>query len=180
MSTILSDILVTNEPARLSCGAPDYMLTRKGVPVGYIEAKDIGVDLNSKALKEQFDRYKAGLKNLLITDYLQFKFYKEGEFITEISIATIEDGQIKSLSGNFDWFTHLICDFALVNKVKSKEVHMQASAIFTPNDILVNRGVILAGVLVYFFDSKWPDLVIGAIVFTFVMQGAIKILKLSK
>lgn len=68
----------------------------------------------------------------------------------------------------------------LINKAKSKEVHMQASAIFTSNDIIVNGGVILAGVLVYFFDSKWPDLLIGAIVFTFVMRGAIKILKLSK
>ncbi|WP_339728111.1 cation diffusion facilitator family transporter [Maribacter stanieri] len=68
----------------------------------------------------------------------------------------------------------------LINKAKSKEAHMQASAIFTSNDIIVNGGVILAGTLVYFLDSKWPDLVIGAIVFTFVMQGAIKILKLSK
>jgi Co/Zn/Cd efflux system component len=68
----------------------------------------------------------------------------------------------------------------LINKAKSKEVHMQASAIFTSNDIIVNGGVILAGALVYFFDSKWPDLLIGAIVFSFVMRGAIKILKLSK
>jgi len=114
VSTILSDILVTNEPARVSCGAPDYMLTRKGVPVGYIEAKDIGVDLNSKSLKEQFDRYKAGLNNLVITDYLKFKFYKEGEFVTEISIATLENGHIKPLSENFDRFTHLLSEFALV------------------------------------------------------------------
>ena len=68
----------------------------------------------------------------------------------------------------------------LINKAKSKEAHMQASAIFTSNDIIVNGGVILAGVLVYFLDSKWPDLVIGGIVFTFVMRGAIRILKLSK
>src|SRR5690606_29019200 len=114
VSTILSGILVTNEPARVSCGAPDFMLTRKDVPVGYIEAKDIGVDLNSKSLKEQFDRYKAGLNNLVITDYLKFKFYKDGEFITEISIATIEDGLIKALPENFDRFTHLLSDFALV------------------------------------------------------------------
>lgn len=51
---------------------------------------------------------------MFITDYLKFKFYKGGEFITEISIATREDGQIKPLSGNFDQFTHLISDFALV------------------------------------------------------------------
>ncbi|PTX44504.1 cation efflux family protein [Christiangramia gaetbulicola] len=68
----------------------------------------------------------------------------------------------------------------LINKAKSNEVHMQASAIFTSNDIIVNGGVILAGVLVYFLGSKWPDLIIGGIVFTFVMRGAIKILKLSR
>lgn len=68
----------------------------------------------------------------------------------------------------------------LINKAKSSESHMQASAIFTSNDLIVNSGVILAGVLVYFLGSKWPDLIIGAIVFSFVMRGAIRILKLSK
>ncbi len=68
----------------------------------------------------------------------------------------------------------------LINKAKTNEAHMQASAIFTSNDIIVNGGVILAGILVYFLNSKWPDLVIGAIVFAFVMRGAFRILKLSK
>ena len=68
----------------------------------------------------------------------------------------------------------------LINKAKSKEAHMQASAIFTSNDIIVNGGVILAGILVYFLESKWPDLAIGGIVFAFVMRGAVRILKLSK
>ncbi len=68
----------------------------------------------------------------------------------------------------------------LINKAKSNEVHMQASAIFTSNDIIVNGGVILAGVLVYLLGSKWPDLIIGGIVFTFVLRGAVKILKISK
>ena len=53
-----TDVLVTNEPARIACGAPDYIITRKNIPLGYIEAKDIGIDLDSKNLKEQFDRYK--------------------------------------------------------------------------------------------------------------------------
>ena len=68
----------------------------------------------------------------------------------------------------------------LINKAKSKEAHMQASAIFTSNDIIVNGGVILAGVLVYWLESKWPDLVVGGIVFAFVMRGALRILNLSK
>lgn len=67
----------------------------------------------------------------------------------------------------------------LINKAKNEEAHMQASAIFTSNDIIVNGGVILAGVLVYFLESKLPDLAIGGIVFAFVMRGAVRILKLS-
>lgn len=110
---LVPDILVTNEPTRVSCGAPDYVLTRKEVPVGYIEAKDVGIDLNSKSLKEQFDRYKAGLSNLIITDYLHFQFFKEGEFITEIRIGEVGDGEIKPIQESFLEFEHLVQNFAL-------------------------------------------------------------------
>jgi hypothetical protein len=82
LENLLPDILATNEPARIACGAPDYVLTRKDVPVGYIEAKDIGIDLSSKTLKEQFDRYRSALDNLIIIDYLDFHFYKAGELVT--------------------------------------------------------------------------------------------------
>ena len=115
---ILPDVLVTNEPARVDCGAPDYVLTRKDVPVGYIEAKDIGVDLGSKTLKEQFDRYKSGLSNLIFTDYMDFHFYKDGELTTKIAIATLRQAQdgksveIVPLSENFDQFNQLIKNFA--------------------------------------------------------------------
>ena len=57
---------------------------------------------------------------------------------------------------------------------------MQASMIFTSNDVIVNIGVIIAGVLVYFTNSKIPDLVIGVFVFVIVSKGALRILKLSK
>jgi Co/Zn/Cd efflux system component len=57
---------------------------------------------------------------------------------------------------------------------------MQASIIFTSNGIIVNGGEILAGILVYVLNSRWPDLLIGAIVLSFVMRGAVRILKLSK
>lgn len=110
---ILPDILVTNEPARVDCGAPDYVLTRKDVPIGYIEAKDIGVDLGSKTLKEQFDRYKSGLTNLIFTDYMDFHFYKEGEFVTKIAIAKAENGSIVPIPENFETFTNLIKNFSL-------------------------------------------------------------------
>lgn len=68
----------------------------------------------------------------------------------------------------------------LLQKSKSREAHMQASAIFTSNDVIINLGVIVAGVLVYLLGSNKPDLVIGTIVFVVVVRGAMKILKLGK
>jgi Co/Zn/Cd efflux system component len=68
----------------------------------------------------------------------------------------------------------------LLQKTKSEEVHMQASMIFTSNDVIVNIGVIIAGGLVYLTNSKYPDLIIGTIVFFLVGRGTWKILNLSK
>lgn len=68
----------------------------------------------------------------------------------------------------------------LLQKSKSKEAHMQASMIFTSNDIWVNGGVILAGIIVLLTNQRWADLVIGAIVFIIVAKGALTIIKLGK
>jgi len=68
----------------------------------------------------------------------------------------------------------------LLNKSKNQEIHIQSSQIFTSNDLIANIGVILAGVLVLFLNSNIPDLVIGTIVFFFVLRGAFRILQLSK
>ena len=69
----------------------------------------------------------------------------------------------------------------LLQKSKSKEeAHMKASMIFTSNDVIINLGVIVAGLLVKWLSSSKPDLIIGTIVFILVIQGAFRILKLSK
>ena len=69
----------------------------------------------------------------------------------------------------------------LMQKSKSKEeAHMKASMIFTSNDVIINLGVLLAGFLVHWLNSGKPDLIIGTIVFVLVIQGAFRILKLSK
>jgi len=116
LESLVPDIRATNEPKRQSCGAPDYILTKKEIPVGFIEAKDIGdKDLEGTKKtgnKEQFDRYKASLNNLIFTDYLDFHLYIEGIFITKIAIAEIQNGTIVSLPNNFATFTNLIKDFS--------------------------------------------------------------------
>ncbi|CAH8294710.1 cation efflux family protein [Mariniflexile fucanivorans] len=69
----------------------------------------------------------------------------------------------------------------LMQKSKSKEeAHMKASMIFTSNDVIINLGVLTAGLLVNWLNSGKPDLIIGTIVFVLVIQGAFRILKLSK
>ena len=57
---------------------------------------------------------------------------------------------------------------------------IKASLIFTSNDVVINLGVIVAGLMVYWLNSNMPDLIIGAIVFFIVSKGAIRILSLSK
>ncbi len=74
---------------------------------------------------------------------------------------------------------NIICLY-LLQKRKSKETYMRASMIFTSNDIIINSGVIAAGLLVNWLNSGYPDLVIGAIVFVIVARGAYRILQLSK
>jgi Co/Zn/Cd efflux system component len=74
---------------------------------------------------------------------------------------------------------NIIC-LAIIRKQKSGEVHMRASWIFSANDVIANMGVIVAGVTVYLFDTRWPDLVIGFIVSIIVLRGAVLILKDAK
>lgn len=73
-----------------------------------------------------------------------------------------------------------ICLYLLQKSKSKQEAHMKASMIFTSNDVIINIGVICAGVLVNWLHSNKPDLIIGSIVFILVVQGAIRILKLGK
>ena len=73
-----------------------------------------------------------------------------------------------------------ICLYLMYKSKSKKEAHMQASMIFTSNDLIINLGVISAGLLVNWLNSSKPDLIIGTIVFILVIQGAFRILKLSK
>ncbi|HEU4595317.1 MAG TPA: cation transporter [Pyrinomonadaceae bacterium] len=68
----------------------------------------------------------------------------------------------------------------LLQKSRSREAHMRASMIFTSNDVIINVGVIVAGVLVSWLGSSKPDLIVGAVVFVLVMRGALKILRLAQ
>jgi len=114
IESLVPGITITNEPKRVACGAPDYIITRRNIPVGYIEAKDIGADLNSKTYKEQFERYRQSLDNLIITDYLTFQFYVNGAITTSITIGELSGAKIHPIPGNFEQFKDLLksfCDY---------------------------------------------------------------------
>ena len=113
LTHILPHIAVINEPKRQACGAPDYILMTKDtdIPLGYIEAKDIGVNLKDKKFQEQFNRYKSALQNLIITDYLTFEFYFEGTLTNTLQLGVIKDHQIIPNLSDFNQFILLIKDF---------------------------------------------------------------------
>lgn len=100
LQSLLPKLVVTNEPAHIECGAPDYIISREKdhLPIFFVEAKDVGdSDLdgkNDKGHKEQFNRYKAALDYILFTDYLDFRLYEHGEFVDSVRIAEVRGKEI--------------------------------------------------------------------------------------
>lgn len=96
LQSLLSGYVVTNEPRRFQCGAPDYVITKGGMPVAFLEAKDIDDgDLDGrKDHKEQFNRYKASLDGIIFTDYLDFHLYEGGEFVDAVRVAEVRGNHI--------------------------------------------------------------------------------------
>jgi predicted helicase len=112
LENITQGLNITNEPKRIACGAPDYIVTRKEIPIGYIEAKDIGVDLNGRANKEQFERYKQSLNNLIITDYLTFQLFKDGGQVASATIGKASSNGVEADATQVEAFAEMVNLFA--------------------------------------------------------------------
>lgn len=94
-------IQAINEPRRQKCGAPDYIIQKRNIPIGYIEAKDIDKNLDTIDKSEQLARYKASLDNLILTNYLEFWFYVNGEHVDTVKIAELQNGKIKTFDKEY-------------------------------------------------------------------------------
>ena len=81
-----------NEPSHVECGAPDFIVELNGTPIGHLECKNVGTDLDNVEQSEQLKRYREGLPNLILTDYLEFRWYVEG--------TLRQSARIGSLSGS--------------------------------------------------------------------------------
>ena len=87
MSKLNPDIMVINEPKRIKCGAPDYIVKIKNTPLGYIETKDIGEKLDKAEKSKQLIKYFDSLSNLILTNYLEFRWYVKGELRLKVNLA---------------------------------------------------------------------------------------------
>jgi len=89
LSSIAPDVTALNEPKRVKCGAPDFIVSQGDIVIGHVEAKDIPVGIRAlkDSNKEQQKRYLAALPNLIYTNCLDWDFYRDGELVASVSIA---------------------------------------------------------------------------------------------
>jgi predicted helicase len=95
IESFAAGVTATNEPRRIKCGAPDFIVTKKQTPLGYIECKDIGKSLTEVERTDQIKRYRESLGNFILTDYLEFRWYVAGLYRSSVQLAAVADGKIK-------------------------------------------------------------------------------------
>ncbi len=110
-------IAITNEPKKQKFGAPDYILKNQlDLTIGCIEAKDLAIDLDDFELhgknKEQFRRYADAEPNLILTNNLEFRFFRQGKRINTVTVAALDHKKIVPDPKQFDALYEQFLDFA--------------------------------------------------------------------
>ena len=116
IDSINNKITAINEPKRIACGAPDLLVTLKKrtieQTIGYIEAKDIGINLNQAEKDEQIKkRYLPSLENLILTDYIEFRLYINGEKQLTARLAEETGGKFKITQDGIEKVSQLLNTF---------------------------------------------------------------------
>ncbi len=91
IESLLPNLSVSNEAMSNEYGTPNYIISEKGLPIAYIKTTDIGNNLNELDGSEDVRRYKVSLRNLITTNYLDFRWYRDGELITSFSIGNLKN-----------------------------------------------------------------------------------------
>lgn len=105
-------VIASNDPKHIACGAPDFIVEKGKVPLGYVETKDIGVGLDQVEKSEQMRRYLEGLNNLILTDYLEFRWYVNGARKDKIHVAEIgKNNRLIKVPGAAELLDHLFYKF---------------------------------------------------------------------
>jgi hypothetical protein len=107
----LADINAINEANRTEVGIPDFVFIDGDVTRGYGEAKDLGFDLDAENTQAQADRYANASTNMMLTNELEFRFYKNGEVYRTIIIGEKAGDKLEFFSDKFEKLTHELEDF---------------------------------------------------------------------
>src|SRR3989338_7027265 len=97
---------------------PDFVVLKSDIPILYIEAKDIGISLDKVEKSEQMARY-FGYANLVLTDYIEFRFYRNGvryEEPIKIADSDIKNRKITAIPDNYEHLAKTLVDFAQSHK----------------------------------------------------------------
>lgn len=142
---------IVNEPARIACGAPDYIILHGDVPMAFMEAKDLDDrDLDgNREHREQFERYKNSLNSIVFTDYLDFHLYIGGEFQDAVRLAEIRGNKIVVNEANEEPFLQMV----------SRLVNSQPQKITSPvklAKVMASKARMLAQVIEKALDND-PD-----------------------
>ena len=102
-----SSISATTNPKRIKCGAPDFSISRSTahglVTSGYIEAKEPGASLKEIEATKQLIRYRGSIPNLILTDFLTFRWYIGGELRSEVRLGWLDaQGHFRGTTGK-EW-----------------------------------------------------------------------------
>lgn len=126
LTSIDSDIVALNEPKRVKCGAPDFIVSRGDIVIGHVEAKDLNVGLRrmKDANKKQQERYRAALPNLIYTNAIDWDFYRDGERVASVTIADFVMG-IQPKPDQFNALENLLREF----------ISQQPQTITSPKDL---------------------------------------------
>ena len=71
--------MAINDPSHGAFGAPDFIVQRGSAPIGHVECKNVGANLDQVEKSDQLHRYLDALPNLILTDYLEFRWYVRGQ-----------------------------------------------------------------------------------------------------
>lgn len=158
IETFATTVTATNEPRqRTDCGAPDMIVRKRPGPVeiGWIETKDIGISLAQALKTDQLDRYRKALPNLILTDYLSFRWFVNGEPWGDAILASADSrGRITSDQKSKDATLKLFNDF----------LAQQPAAISKPKDLaqrMANLAHLIRDIVIHAFASTQASPLIG-------------------
>jgi len=123
-------ITATNEPQHIEAGAPDILVQHGSVNIGYIETKPIGTSLDNAEKSVQVKRYLEARLNLILTDYLEFRWYKDNKCELKARLGTVSDGKIKSDKEKIQKVAELIEQFLIFD----------APGVGTPKELAVRMA----------------------------------------